>query len=289
MEFVLENPLMFSDEEALHPDSISSLFAAENNCLIAHHGNITLSARRDAASLAHEFSPSLGRSVIYLAINYIDRFLSKRDIPLVKPRVASLLAIACLSLAAKMTKSGFSLEDLQGTDEQPQFATATIGLMEMVVLSALGWRMRSITPFAFLDFFLHSFPLADAAPRQSLKDRASKTLFQAQNEGKFLEFKPSAIAASALLAAAFELFPTHFPSFRSAVLSCEFVDEENLSACCDAMLAVATDGGGSDKAGKNPGSSSDSPVTVLGRRDSENGRAVGSSVDDRDAKKTHLA
>lgn len=230
----------------------------------------------------------------------------------------------------------------QGT-ELPQFTTATIERMELVILSALSWRMRSITPFAFLDFFLHSFPLADAALRHSLKDRASKTLFQAQNgnrldhrsflfllfrdsdlsviltflEGKFLEFKPSTIAASALLTAAFELVPTHFPSFRSTLLSCEFVDEvrqlfsqknyessffnyclfcfvlfsrlkENLSAGCDAMLSAAMDGG-SEQDVKKPGSSSDSTVTVLGRRDSENDRTVGSSLHDRDAKKTHLA
>ncbi|XP_010931897.1 cyclin-D6-1 [Elaeis guineensis] len=287
MEFVLENPLMFSDEDARHPDSISSLFAAENNFLISHRGAIILSARHDAASVAHVFSPNLGPSVIYLAINYIDRFLSSREIPLVKPCIASLLSIACLSIAAKMTINGFSLADLQGS-EQPQFTTATIERMEMVVLSALGWRMRSITPFAFLDFFLHSFPLADAALRQALKDRASKTLFRIQNEGKFLEFKPSMIAASALLTAAFELFPTHFLSFRSTVLSSKFVDKETLSACCDAMLPAAMDGG-SKQTVKKPGSSSDSPVTVLGRRDSDNGKTVGSSLHDRDAKKTHLA
>ncbi|KAG1365404.1 putative cyclin-D6-1 [Cocos nucifera] len=228
MEFVLENPLLFSDDEAQHPDSISSLFAAENNFLISHRGAIILSARRDAASVAQEFSPDLGPSVIYLAINYIDRFLSNREIPLVKPWIASLLSIACLSLAAKMTISGFSLADLQ---------------------------------IPILMFFI---------------------------VGKFLELKPSMIAASALLTAAFVLFPTHFPSFRSTVLSCKFVDKETLSAFCDAMLSAAMDGG-SEQTVKEPGSSSDSPVTVLGSRDSENGRTVGSSLHDRDAKMTHLA
>lgn len=42
---------------------------------------------------------------------------------------------------------------------------------------------------------------------------------------KVLEFKPSVVAASALLSAAFEFFPVQFPAFRSALASCEFVNE----------------------------------------------------------------
>lgn len=42
---------------------------------------------------------------------------------------------------------------------------------------------------------------------------------------KVLEFKPSVVAASTLLSAAFEFFPVQFPAFRSALASCEFVNE----------------------------------------------------------------
>lgn len=40
-----------------------------------------------------------------------------------------------------------------------------------------------------------------------------------------LEFKPSVVAASSLLSAAYEIFPIQFPAFRAAVSSCNFVNE----------------------------------------------------------------
>ena len=44
-------------------------------------------------------------------------------------------------------------------------------------------------------------------------------------EIKFLEFKPSIIAASAILVASKERFPSQFPSFERSIYSCEFVNE----------------------------------------------------------------
>jgi cyclin D6 len=44
-------------------------------------------------------------------------------------------------------------------------------------------------------------------------------------EIKFLEFKPSIIAASALLVASNERFPLQFPCFKFSIYSCEFVNE----------------------------------------------------------------
>lgn len=39
-----------------------------------------------------------------------------------------------------------------------------------------------------------------------------------------MEFQPSVVAASALLSAAYELFPIQYPAFRAAVSSCELVN-----------------------------------------------------------------
>jgi cyclin D1/2/4 len=33
------------------------------------------------------------------------------------------------------------------------FEPGTIGRMELLVLTALNWRLRSVTPFTFIDFF----------------------------------------------------------------------------------------------------------------------------------------
>lgn len=44
-------------------------------------------------------------------------------------------------------------------------------------------------------------------------------------EIKLLEFKPSIIAASALLMASHELFPLQFPSFETSILCCRHVNK----------------------------------------------------------------
>lgn len=49
--------------------------------------------------------------------------------------------------------------------------------MELVILGALDWRMRSITPFPFLNFFISLAQIKD----RSLKDRAAEIIFNVHN------------------------------------------------------------------------------------------------------------
>jgi cyclin D6 len=61
------------------------------------------------------------------------------------------------------------------------FDTQTINRMELLVLDALNWRMRSITPFSFVHFFVSLFELKDPSSSQPLIDRATEIIFKAQN------------------------------------------------------------------------------------------------------------
>ena len=127
--------------------------------------------------------------------------------------------------------------------------------MEVLILGALKWRMRSITPFSFIPFFSSLFKLRDPPLLQALKGRATEIIFIAQNGkelnifGKktydfpftvsinrnyvcivgieLLEFKASVIAAAALLSAAHELFPIQYPCFRKAIINCSYVKKVN--------------------------------------------------------------
>ncbi|XP_008800348.1 cyclin-D6-1-like [Phoenix dactylifera] len=291
MEFDLENPLMISDEEQdCFSDSIAALFAVESDHMSPlAGGHLDLSARRDAVSLIlqAQFGCNLDPFVAYLAVNYVDRFLSKREIPSEKPWIVRLLSISCLSLASKMTKTDFNVTDFQ-REEGFIFDSQTIRRMELIILGALDWRMRSITPFAFLRFFLSFFSPAQAPLLHALKARTSQTLFKAQTEIKMLEFKPSVIAAAALLSAAHELLPIQFASFRSAISSCESVNKERLWDCCDAIGDAAMDGCDSTF---EMVSNSNTPMTVLGRHcsSSESDRTVGSSSNERDLKKRRIS
>ncbi|ONK74654.1 uncharacterized protein A4U43_C03F8760 [Asparagus officinalis] len=286
MEFDLENPLISNED-----DLISDLFAAESDHMSSFAGNVTQASRQNAVSLIiqAQFTWNLDPFLSYLAVNYIDRFLSKREIPSGKPWIERLLTIACLSLASKMKKVDFCLADLQ-RDEGFIFDGQTIHRMEMLVLGTLEWRMRSITPFCFINYFIAFFKPDQLPYLEALKNRALETLFLAQNEIKILEFKPSLIAASALLSAANELFPIQFNAFKSAISASEFVHKEKLSECLSVMIDVAMD---SCESTFEMISSSNTPVTVLrGAHDlsaTESDLTVGSKSDDRNVKKRRTA
>ncbi|XP_065024112.1 cyclin-D6-1-like [Musa acuminata AAA Group] len=292
MEFDLENQMSSSDDEQQPRwGSISALFAAEADHIISTVGAIDPSARRNAVSLVlqAQFNCNLDPFVACLAINYIDRYLSKREIPIEKPWIVRLLSISCLSLASKMKKTCKPLADFL-REEYFVFDAQTIRRMELLVLEALDWRMRSITPFSFLRFFTSFFSPAQPPLLQALQAHATEILLKTQNEMKVLEFKPSVVAASALLSAAFEFFPVQFPAFRSALASCEFVNEEELRECSSAM-GIATDGCGGSEATALV-SSSNTPPTVLGRLCSSSviePFTIGSASDDRELTQRRIA
>ncbi|KAJ8761675.1 hypothetical protein K2173_004451 [Erythroxylum novogranatense] len=241
MDFDLENPLTSSIE--IQSDSITGLFDSESDYMPSRSFLQCLEAsafyhsfRQDAIStLFHaRSSRNYDHFVLYLAINYMDRFISRQEIPQEKPWVPQLLVIACLSLAAKMKNKHFLISDFQ-KEEGFIFDAQTISRMELVILDALNWRMRSITPFSFMSFFISLFEIKDPPLTQILKDRAAEIVFVANNEMKLLEFKPSIIVASALLVASHELFPLQFPSFKCSIFSYEHVNKDKLLQCFNAV------------------------------------------------------
>lgn len=60
------------------------------------------------------------------------------------------------------------------------FETQTIQRMEALVLGALQWRMRSITPFSFIPFFADLVSLQDPVFSKVLQGRASEIILKSQ-------------------------------------------------------------------------------------------------------------
>ncbi|KAB2047639.1 hypothetical protein ES319_A13G061500v1 [Gossypium barbadense] len=215
MKFNLENPLT-------NFNTIPSLFLLESDHMPTLKATDDVCFREEAICLISQFSCKFHPFISYLAVNYLDRFLSSKPMPQNKKWVLRLIAISCVSLAAKMNRTDFSLADFQG-DGGFMFDARTIERMEYLILGALKWRMRSITPFSFISFFIPFLKLKDPALRQAIKARAVEIIFKAQTVTKLLEFKPSIIAASALLFASHELFPLQFPCYHKAISSCLYV------------------------------------------------------------------
>ncbi|KAL3840485.1 hypothetical protein ACJIZ3_025076 [Penstemon smallii] len=132
----------------------------------------------------------------YLAVTYLDRFLSRRSIDADKSWAVGLLSMACLSLAAKMEEcevpglSDFCVEDYS-------FESKIIQRMELLVLNSLEWKMGSITPFHFTHFFVKIF--CQNSPSRNLFSRIFEVILGATRDVKIMCHMPSVISAAATL------------------------------------------------------------------------------------------
>ncbi|XP_027909892.1 putative cyclin-D6-1 isoform X2 [Vigna unguiculata] len=262
MEFDLENPL-----ENLHSDAVSFLFLVEsdhtpsqNHSHTLKPGDLDISVRRELVSLIAKLSCTLDPALSYLATNYLDRFLASQGISEPKSWVLRLIAVSCISLAVKMMKTEcFDVQDLLNqSDGGMIFETQTVRRMEALILGALQWRMRSITPFSFIPFFIALMGIKGSPTGTVLKNRASEIIFMSQREIRLWEFKPSMIAASALLCASHELFPFQYPSFLKAITESTY---ESVEQCYKVIQDIAIEE--EYESALNGVSRSDTPINVL--------------------------
>ncbi|KAG6386669.1 hypothetical protein SASPL_151838 [Salvia splendens] len=161
-------------------------------------GELDLSLRREAldwmikACGHHNF----GEFCLYLAMSYLDRFLSVYNLPKGKHWVIQLIAVSCLSLAAKLEEVNVpSLVDLQAGDPKYLFEAKTIQRMEMLVLSYLKWNVKPYTPFNFIEFYLGK-SCKPQTPQGPLLTKSTQIILSMIKGIDFLEFKPSEIAAA---------------------------------------------------------------------------------------------
>ncbi|GMI90996.1 hypothetical protein HRI_002768900 [Hibiscus trionum] len=173
----------------------------------------------------------------YLSINYLDRFLSAYELPKGKAWTMQLLAVACLSLAAKMEETEVPLLlDLQVGESKFVFEARTIQRMELLVSSTLSWRMQAITPFSFIDYFLYKLNGDKIPPRSSIS--RSIQLISSTNKGiDLLEFKPSEIAAAVAISAAVESTPVD--TEKAVSFFTQHVQKERVMKCVGLMHGMS--------------------------------------------------
>ncbi|CAN6195258.1 unnamed protein product [Urochloa humidicola] len=164
-------------------------------------------ARREAAvGWACRAAARLGFSALTaaLAAAYLDRcFLPGGALRLGdRPWMARLAAVACVALAGKVEETRvpllLDLQLLAAAGDDPAdacvFEAETVRRMELLVLSALGWRMHPVTPFSYLQ------PLLAAAAMRL--HNCDAVLLAVIADWRWPRYRPSAWAAAALLATA---------------------------------------------------------------------------------------
>ncbi|KAJ9545358.1 hypothetical protein OSB04_025065 [Centaurea solstitialis] len=161
------------------------------------NGDLDLGARQEAVDWITKVHAhfKFGPLSLYLSINYLDRFLAVYELP-AKAWMMQLLAVSCLSLAAKMEETELPLIlDFQVGGSRFVFEAKTIQKMELLVLTTLKWRMQAVTPFSFIHDFL--WKVNDGQPTsKSLILRSTQLILCTFKEIQFLEFRPSEIAAA---------------------------------------------------------------------------------------------
>ncbi|KAM0872166.1 hypothetical protein ACQ4PT_038901 [Festuca glaucescens] len=197
-------------------------------------GGVDLRVRTDAVDWiwkVHAYY-SFGPVTACLAINYLDRFLSLYHLPEGKAWMTQLLSVACLSLAAKMEETSVPQSlDLQVGDARYVFEAKTIQRMELLVLSTLKWRMQAVTPFSYIDYFLHQLNGGNAPSRRAVRQASELILCISRGTG-CLEFMPSEIAATVAAAVAGE-------DHHTVDIRCAHVDKERVLRCHEAVQAMA--------------------------------------------------
>ncbi|KAG8494005.1 hypothetical protein CXB51_011400 [Gossypium anomalum] len=227
-------------------------------------GDLDPAARNEAVDFIRKVHAhfNFGPLCEYLSINYLDRFLSAYELPKGKAWMMQLLAVACLSLAAKMEETEVPLVlDLQVCESKFVFEARTIQRMELLVLSTLSWRMQAITPFSFIDYFLYKLN-DDKTPLRSSVLGSIQLISSTIKGIDFLEFKPSEIAAAVAIYVAVET--TTVDTEKAMSVLTQHVKKERVMKCVEVINDMSLVGG-SIKVGSNATVPSvpQSPIGVL--------------------------
>ncbi|KAL8141097.1 hypothetical protein V2J09_007118 [Rumex salicifolius] len=233
----------FSDSEEdyvellLQRERADSSVLADNQTLsfsppsVLFQGKLTKLARLDAVDYILHTKSQLGFQfeTAYLAVAYLDRFLSLRTLDNEKAWASELLSLGCVSLAAKLQEcnvSGLSSYQLGNF----RFEVKAIQRMELLILSTLEWKMSSITPFNFSPYFINK--LFCGPPPATTLTRILQLILAIMKDITLVDHYPSSIALAAVLMSLDESLTTNALYLKINALPCiRFLDIDDVSVC----------------------------------------------------------
>ncbi|EPS60688.1 hypothetical protein M569_14114, partial [Genlisea aurea] len=148
-----------------------------------------------------------------------------------------LLSVACLSLAAKLEEPLVpSLVDLQ-VEEGGKFIfePRTIKRMELLVLTVMDWRLRSVSPFCYIAFFSRKIDPSGSCSGILTSGAKEIILSTIKESSRLIEYRPSCVAAAAVLYAATDLPSLSFLTAQHAVSWSDGLHKEHIMSCYQVM------------------------------------------------------
>ncbi|KAK4722677.1 hypothetical protein R3W88_012910 [Solanum pinnatisectum] len=141
------------------------------------------------------------RRTLYRSVIYLDRFLAYRGIANGQFWAVRLIAVACLSLSAKMNDN---IDDVPPLSDYPVGAyninVNAMKRMEILVLVDFNWNMNCVTPFDFRIFFVSRF-CRDVTRLDITRITTARIIMSALRDLRLMNHRPSVIAAAATLVA----------------------------------------------------------------------------------------
>ncbi|KAG2380888.1 putative cyclin-D7-1 G1/S-specific cyclin-D7-1 [Vigna angularis] len=197
----------FEEAFALYLEKEASSLPEQDYAKYLHSNSLFVSRCRVIQWLVKcgsHFNLSFG--TVFLAVNYLDRFVSICQSNDWKYWMLELLSVSCLSVAIKFNeKSELSMNEIQVEGLNYSFQSSVILKMELILLKALGWHLNSVTSYSFVEIVDNDF--LESHLYQKLISPATQLLLQATLDQKMLEFRPSIIGISALWCTLQHLFP----------------------------------------------------------------------------------
>ncbi|XWS29779.1 hypothetical protein CRYUN_Cryun24cG0059600 [Craigia yunnanensis] len=238
-------PLLFIEHDLFwEDDELLSLMSKEKE---THLGYIDVYsdeslvlARKDALEWIFKVKAHYGFNAltIVLAANYFDRFISSLTFQKDKPWMGQLVAVACLSLAAKVEETQVPLLlDFQVEESKYVFDSKTIQRMELLVLSTLQWRMNPVTPISFFDLITRRLGLRTYLHWEFLRRCESLLLFLIA-DSRFMLYIPSILATATMLHVIKEVEPFHFLEYQKQLIEVLKTCEDKVNACYKLILEL---------------------------------------------------
>ncbi|KAE8698600.1 Cyclin-D3-1 [Hibiscus syriacus] len=234
---LLEQDLFWEDEELL------SLFSkeAEQHQQQPCSDEYLAMARRDAVEWMLKVHARYGFTAhtAVLSVNYLDRFLSTFQFQRDKPWMIQLVAVTCLSLAAKVEETQVPLLlDLQVEERKYIFEAKTIQRMELLVLSTLKWKMHPITPLSFLDHIIRRLGLKNHLHWEFLK-RCEHLLLSVISDSRSVLYLPSVLATATMMHVIDQVELFNPIDYQNQLLTVLKISKEKVNECYKLILDVS--------------------------------------------------
>ncbi|XWS68068.1 hypothetical protein CRYUN_Cryun04dG0058500 [Craigia yunnanensis] len=240
---LLEQDLFWEDEELL------SLFSKEIQQQLVHLNPNTVVtdeslavARLEAVEWMLKVNTRYGFTILtaVLSINYLDSFLRSFQFQRDKPWMIHLVAVTCLSLAAKVEETQVPLLlDLHVEEAKYVFEAKTIQRMELLVLSTLKWKMHPITPLSFLDHIIRRLGLKTHLHWELLR-RCERLLLCVISDSRSVHYLPSVLATATMMHAIDQVEPFNPIDYQNQLLSVLKLSKEKVNDCYKLILDLST-------------------------------------------------